>query len=95
MEAEVERMAAEVAESLERREIAGRTVTLKVRYDDFTTVTRSRTLIAPTAAAATIGRCARDLLERTEAASRPVRLLGVTASNLVAGGEGQLWLFEE
>lgn len=95
IDAEVERLAAEVALALERREIAGRTVTLKVRYDDFTTVTRSRTLLAPTAAAATIGRCARDLLERTEAARRPVRLLGVTASNLVAGGEGQLGLFEE
>jgi DNA polymerase-4 len=88
-------MAAEVALALERREIAGRTVTLKVRYDDFTTITRSRTLLAPTAAAATIGRCARDLLDRTEAARRPVRLLGVTASNLVNGGEGQMGLFEE
>lgn len=96
MEAEVERMAAEVAESLERRDLAGRTVTLKVRYDDFTTVTRSRTLLAPTCAAGSIGRCARELLvERTEAATRPVRLLGVTASNLVNGGEGQLVLFEE
>ncbi|HEX6204172.1 MAG TPA: DNA polymerase IV [Thermoanaerobaculia bacterium] len=95
MEAEIERMAAEVAESLERRELVGRTVTLKVRYGDFTTVTRSRTLLAPTCGAATIGRCARELLGRTEAAARPVRLLGVTASNLVAGGEGQLALFEE
>ena len=95
MQAEVERMAAEVALSLERRELAGRTVTVKVRYDDFTTVTRARTLLAPTSAAATIGRCARELLSRTEAAERPVRLLGVTASNLAAGGERQLALFEE
>ncbi|HUO86599.1 MAG TPA: DNA polymerase IV, partial [Thermoanaerobaculia bacterium] len=95
MEAEIERMATEVAASLERRDLAGRTVTLKVRYDDFTTVTRSRTLALPTAAATVLASTALDLLARTEAASRPVRLLGVTASNLVAAGEGQLELFGE
>jgi DNA polymerase IV len=95
MEEEVRRMAAEVAEGLERREMAARTVTLKVRYDDFTTVTRSRTLAAPTADAATVARQAVDLLAATEARRRPVRLLGVTASNLAAGGVWQLPLFDE
>ncbi len=94
MEVEIERLAAEVAAGLERRELAGRTVTLKVRYADFTTVTRSRTLAAPVAGAATLARHARELLQRTEAARRPVRLLGVTASNLV-GGVWQLPLFGE
>jgi len=93
MEAEVRRMAAEVATGLERREIAGRTVTLKVRYGDFTTVTRSRTLAAPTADAATVAALALDLLGHTEADHRPVRLLGVTVSNLDDGGVWQLPLF--
>jgi DNA polymerase-4 len=95
MEDEIRRLAAEVADGLERRELAGRTVTVKVRYDDFTTVTRSHTLLAPTADGPTIERCALDLLTRTEAGERPVRLLGVTVSNLVAGGGWQLPLFEE
>ena len=58
-------------------------MTLKVRYEDFTTVTRSRTFAVPVYDGASIAACARDLLRRTEAPKRPVRLLGVTASNLV------------
>lgn len=95
MEEEIDRLAAEVARGLERRGFGAFTITLKVRYSDFTTVTRARTLPAPTADADTISRQARDLLEKTEAPQRPVRLLGVTASKLVGEeDEVQLWLFE-
>ncbi len=94
LEAEVERMAWEVADTLRRHELAGRTVTLKIRYDDFTTVTRSRTFLTPLDEGAAIARCAKELLRRTEAAARPVRLVGVTASGLVAGPLTQLWLFD-
>ena len=45
--AEVEKMAEEVAESLQRRQLLARTVTLKVRYGDFVTITRSHTLPVP------------------------------------------------
>jgi DNA polymerase-4 len=93
MAAELRRMAEEVAAALARRELACRTVTLKVRYGDFTTVTRSRTFAAPVADVAAIDECARELLRRTEAPRRPVRLLGVTASNLVDGTLAQLRLF--
>ena len=93
MEAEVDRMAQEVANSLERSGLSGCTVTLKVRYEDFTTVTRSRTFAMPVGEAADIAACARDLLHRTEAPSRPVRLIGVTASNLVRERVSQLRLF--
>jgi DNA polymerase-4 len=93
MEEEIERMSGELAESLARRGFAGCTVTLKVRYADFTTVTRSRTFSIPVFAAATISACARDLLRRTEAPNRPVRLLGVTAANLVRERVEQLSLF--
>lgn len=93
MEEEVDRMAAGLAESLARRGLAGCTVTLKLRYSDFTTLTRSRTFPAPVYDAPTIAECAKDLLRRTEAPSRPVRLLGVTASNLVRDRIAQLPLF--
>ena len=97
MEGEVLRMAAEVAESLEKRNLAGCTVTLKVRYSDFTTLTRSRTLAWPTCDSPTIFRAARGLLRHaTDASSRAVRLLGVTLSGLVhGGGLIQLELFED
>jgi DNA polymerase-4 len=94
MEAEVDRMAQEVADSLGRSGLAGCTVTLKVRYEDFITVTRSRTFAVPVYDRVTIALCARDLLRRTEAPRRPVRLIGVTASNLVRERISQLPLFE-
>jgi DNA polymerase-4 len=94
MEEELVKMAHDVAASLEKREIAGRTVTVKVRYPDFVTVTRSQTLPAPTADAATVARLAVELLAKTDAGDRPVRLLGVTVSNLDSGGVWQLPLFD-
>jgi DNA polymerase-4 len=93
MEEQLGRMAEEVADGLFRRGLAACTVTLKVRYSDFTTLTRSRTFPLPVHDTGTIAACARDLLRKTEAASRPVRLLGVTASNLVHTRMVQLPLF--
>lgn len=93
MEEELVRMGAEVADGLFRRGLAACTVTLKVRYSDFTTLTRSRTFQLPVHDSAAIGGAARDLLKKTDAASRPVRLLGVTASNLIQTRMVQLPLF--
>ena len=93
MERVIEELASDVAESLARRGIAGCTITLKVRYDDFTTVTRSETRALPVAEDAELARIAKRLLQKTEAARRPVRLLGVTASKLVRSDRGQLLLF--
>ncbi|MCZ6506852.1 MAG: DNA polymerase IV [Acidobacteria bacterium] len=90
---ELDRLCESVARGLAKREISACTVTLKVRYPDFTTVTRSATLPAPTAEAAVMRRVVRRLLARTEAGRRPVRLLGVGGSNLVAGRVEQLDLF--
>ena len=95
MDEEIDRMAVEVSTGLARRELAACTITLKVRYDDFTTVTRSRTFTLPVLSAGPIAAAARDLLRKTDAPTRPVRLLGVTASNLVQGQIEQLWLFTE
>ncbi len=87
-------MAVEVSRGLRKREISACTVTVKARYPDFTTVTRSHTLPVPTASSETISACVLELIRATDAASRSVRLLGVGVSNLVTGGMEQLALFE-
>jgi DNA polymerase-4 len=81
---ELDRMARENAEWLGRRQLAARTVTIKVRYADFTTVTRSHTLSLPTSDADVIASWAKDLVARTDAGRTPVRLLGVRVQGLVA-----------
>ena len=93
MDEELERMAEEVADGLTRRELAACTVSVKVRYADFTTVTRARTIAVPTAEAARIAAFAKDLLRRTEAGRRRVRLLGVGSATLVPARYRQLELF--
>lgn len=82
MREELGRLARRVAASLAKEALRARTVTIKVRYADFTTVTRSFTA-APTRDADEIAARARALLERTDAARRRVRLLGVGAHGLV------------
>ena len=82
IKSEIQALAAEVAEALQRKRLVARTVTIKVRYDDFTTVTRSHTAVGATSAERSIATRARVLLERTDAARRPVRLLGVGAHGL-------------
>src|SRR5213594_110319 len=84
---EIGRIARRTAEGLERRKLRARTVTIKVRYADFTTVTRSHTAAAPTCDAAEIAARALALLDRTDAARRPVRLLGVGAHGLLEESE--------
>ena len=79
----LESMARENAEWLQRKGLLARTVTVKVRYADFSTVTRSHTREAPTNETADISRRALELADRTEAGRQPVRLLGVSVHNLV------------
>jgi DNA polymerase-4 len=77
----IERLAGEVARDLQEEGYRAATITLKVRFDTFRTVTRSRTLPAATGDAAVIAQAALGLLERV-ALDRPVRLLGVRAAKL-------------
>jgi DNA polymerase IV len=77
---EVAEMARHAIAWLERRQILARTVTLKVRYGDFTTITRSHTA-PPTRDEADLTARAVRLLEKTEAGARSVRLLGVSVHN--------------
>lgn len=69
-------LAQRLCEHLRRREVKGRTVAIKVRLDDWTTITRARTISAHTNDPAAVTEIALELL-RTYAPQRPVRLLGV------------------
>jgi len=89
----IERHAARIADDLARRGLRGRTVTLKLRYAPFVTITRSRTLTEATDDATRIVEVAAGLLDATEAGRRPVRLIGVAVSHLEQGGHPQLSLF--
>jgi DNA polymerase-4 len=79
---EIDAMARDAAEWLAKTELLCRTVTIKVRYSDFTTITRSHSKTPATRDGEEIAQRAVKLLERTDAAARPVRLLGVSVHNL-------------
>ena len=81
MQREIDGMARDAAAWLARRELRCRTVTIKVRYSDFTTVTRSHTALA-TRDAEDLAQRAVALLSKTSATTRAVRLLGVSVHNL-------------
>jgi DNA polymerase-4 len=81
MEGLLTRQAGSVAGRLHRHGLSGRTVSIKVRLHDFTTLSRSVTLASPTDRAATIARLARGLLADLDT-SGGVRLLGVGVSGL-------------
>jgi DNA polymerase IV len=76
-------MAVELCKSLIAHETHGRTIGIKVRLNDFSTVTRARTLPAPTADPEQVSRVALTLLEEYSP-SRPVRLLGVRVAGLTS-----------
>lgn len=82
MRAEIERLARRVAAQVSKKGLLARTVTIKVRYADFTTVTRSHTEEPATHDAARIAERALMLLARTDAGKRSVRLLGVGVHGL-------------
>jgi DNA polymerase-4 len=84
---ELDRMARRGAEWLERKALCARTVTIKVRYSDFTTITRSHSERPATRDADRIAARALRLTDNTEAGTRPVRLLGVSLHNLMGDDE--------
>ena len=83
MRSQLDRLSQICGDWLTRRSLRARTVTLKVRYGDFTTVTRSQSVPGGVGDVAAIAAHALLLLDKTDAASRPVRLLGVSVHNLV------------
>lgn len=82
------KIAHKVSQSLQRKEAAGRTVTIKVRYDDFETVTRSTSFNRYIVDAVDIVESAKLLLNKTQAGERKIRLLGITISNLNLNEKG-------
>ncbi len=78
---EIDTMARDIAGWLARKQKTARTVTIKVRYSDFTTITRSHSASEPTADPDNIAARALKLLDKTDAGHRPVRLLGVSVHN--------------
>jgi len=78
---QIQEMAVDASDWLASRGLFARTVVIKVRYGDFTTITRSHSA-PPTRDREAIVSRAIDLLDKTEAGHRPVRLLGVSVHNL-------------
>ena len=80
LEETIRRLAEDVCSGLQRKEARGRTIGIKVRLDDFTNVTRARTIDAFTNDTEEVTAIALDLL-RAYAPPRPVRLLGVRVAS--------------
>jgi DNA polymerase IV len=85
--------AEDVAGKLQRRQLAAKTVQVKVRYSDFTTLTRQITTDMPLTAAPEIYRLACFLLAREKLVNRPLRLLGIGVGHLdlPAGRQLEFW----
>ncbi len=81
-----------LAMRLRQASVRPRTISLKVRYDDFTTVTRSRTRSEGIDGSREIFKVAKELLSDVPA-ERPVRLLGLAGSSFETGTEGAQLLF--
>jgi DNA polymerase-4 len=89
-------LAGRVAHRMRRDQVEGRTITLKVKYSDFTRITRAVSLSRATDDGSEIYAEVCRLLEKTAVGKRPVRLLGISLSHLTFLGSGaQMNLFEE
>ncbi|RQP09380.1 MAG: DNA polymerase IV [Microbacteriaceae bacterium] len=83
-----------VGQRLRRAGVMGRTVSIKLRFDDFTTITRSRTLAEPTDLGRRLYEEARALYDQANTSRRPVRLIGVRAEQLT-GDVAALGLWDD
>lgn len=87
-------LATRVGERLRRHERQGQTITIKIKFYDFSSISRSLTLAEPTSDTREIFRRGWELLGKTAAGRKPVRLVGISVSNLsVPGGRYQQDLF--
>ncbi|MFC4242822.1 DNA polymerase IV [Gryllotalpicola reticulitermitis] len=89
---ELLRLASRAAARLRQASVVGRTVGLKLRYADFRTISRSRTLPEPTSVGRRIYEEAAALLDEAWSDRGPIRLIGVRVEQLeAAGGQPALW----
>ncbi len=82
-----------IAERVRKAGMMARTITLKLRFDDFTTITRDATLPEATCAGLVVYEQARELLGKVRLGPREVRLIGVGTSNFIT--ERQLSMFDD
>ena len=83
-----------VAVRLRRAGVQARTVAIKLRFEDFSTISRSRTLAEPTDLARRIYEESRSLYDAASEGGRPVRLIGVRGEQLV-GAVASLGLWDD
>jgi DNA polymerase IV len=100
MGAELDKIAVTVKRRLTEHQLKGRTITVKIKYSDFRTITRSRSLLQAADDLETIATIAKELLLSTEPEGKPVRLLGISVSNFGVRESdlqslGQLPLFDD
>lgn len=84
---ELEQLAEKVTERLERSKLKGKTLTLKIKFNDFKQITRNQSFANPIGDYPAIMAAAKDLLIKADVADRKVRLLGISLSNF--GNLGQ------
>lgn len=93
LESELWALVEKVGWRLRRQQVSGRTITVKIRYASFQTITRSRTLAVAANLDESIYQVAAELIHNL-ALHEGIRLLGVTVSSLMPAG-GQLSLFAQ
>ncbi|MGQ4912367.1 MAG: DNA polymerase IV [Candidatus Thorarchaeota archaeon] len=76
------KMCTRIGEKLTRKDLRFKTVTVKIRYSDYTTVQRSKSIPVEAGDSTTIARIAKDIFDRKRDSTRPIRLLGVKVSGL-------------
>ena len=84
MDEKLKPLAEEVAEYLTEKNNGGRTVTVKIKYADFTQTTRSKTFLSHIQSGEQLWQIAKELLRTPFEPQLPVRLLGVSVSNLLS-----------
>lgn len=89
IEREALRLCDQVAARLAKAHLSGRTVTLKVRFGDFSTISRSSRQAVPIVHTTDLWAIVRDLLDRAEMGDRSIRLLGVAVSDLADTGDAR------
>jgi DNA polymerase IV len=96
--AEITQIIRELSERVEtllrQANLKGNTVTLKLKYADFVSVTRAKTLSKPCDDRTVIADTSEELLKKTEAGQRKVRLIGVTVSNFAEKTSASELLFQ-
>jgi DNA polymerase-4 len=92
LRAALKELAADVANTLEQNQVGALTIQVKVRYSDFTTLTRQLRVEDPITTTADIYRLAQYLLARHRLVNSPLRLIGIGVSTLVSPLKNQLLL---